>query len=251
MQSTRQYQERKPLHVAIIMDGNGRWATARGLPREAGHRAGLTALRRVVESAPSLSITTLTVFAFSTENWNRPPREVDALMTLLRRYLRREIERLAEAGVRVTAIGRRDRFPVGISDLLARAESATALGTTLDLRLAFDYSARDAILDAVSAAGATPLTREVISHHLALRSGGPDVDLVIRTSGEQRLSDFMLWEAAYAELYFTPVLWPDFGRPALEQAMAAFCARERRFGGLAQEGPEKPAAPHKRGLLPV
>jgi undecaprenyl diphosphate synthase len=195
----------------------------------------MMALQKVLEAAPTLGITMLTVYAFSTENWKRPPREVDALMALLRRYLRREFERQADAGVRITAIGRRDRLPHGIADLLARVETATANGTALHLRLAIDYSARDAILDAASAAGAMPLTREVISHHLALRSGGPDVDLIIRTSGEQRLSDFMLWEAAYAELYFTHVLWPDFDPAALEQALAAFYARDRRFGGLAQE----------------
>ena len=234
MQSTIE-RKHKPLHVAIIMDGNGRWATARGLPREAGHQAGMAALRGVVEVAPALGVTTLTVFAFSTENWQRPPREVQALMALLRGYLQREIELLAKAGVRITAIGRRDRLPDGIADLLARAQFATAGGSKLDLRLAIDYSARDAIVDAVLAAGGTPLTREVISRHLSMRSGGPDVDLVIRTSGEQRLSDFMLWEAAFAEFYFTPLLWPDFDSAALAEAIATYGARDRRFGGLSPD----------------
>jgi undecaprenyl diphosphate synthase len=232
MQSSSSDRDKAAFHVAIIMDGNGRWATARGLPREAGHRAGMMALRRVVEAAPSFGITALTVYAFSTENWSRPPHEVDALMMLLHRFLRRDVTRLAEAGVRVTSIGRRDRLAGGIANLLAQAEAATADGTTLDLRLAIDYSARDTIIDAVMAADTGKLSREAVSERLALKFGGPDVDLVIRTSGEQRLSDFMLWEAAYAEFYFTPVLWPDFGGATLERAIAAFRTRNRRFGGL-------------------
>jgi undecaprenyl diphosphate synthase len=222
----------EPLRVAIVMDGNGRWATARGLPRQAGHRAGVTALRRVVEAAPALGIGTLGVYAFSTANWQRPRQEVDALMGLMRRFLRNESSALASAGVRLTAIGRRDRLPAGLADLLAHAEATTAAGTALDLRIAVDYSGRDAILEAIAAAGPGAATREQISRHLASRFGGPDIDLLIRTGGEQRLSDFMLWEAAYAELYFTPVPWPAFDGEALAQAVRTYHTRERRFGAL-------------------
>lgn len=240
MQSTIHNQGNGRFHVAIIMDGNGRWALARGLPREAGHRAGMIAFQKIAEAAPSFGITTLSVFAFSAENWKRPRREVEGMMATLRRYLRHEVQHLADTGVRVRAIGRRDRLSGEIVELLARAEAATAEGTALDLRIAIDYSAREAILGAVSAAGNTPLTRDVISRQLASGCGGSDVDLIIRTSGEQRLSDFMLWEAAHAELYFTPVLWPDFDREALSLALAAYSKRERRFGGL-----EKNAVPQR------
>ena len=224
---------RPPLHVAIIMDGNGRWAAARGLPREAGHRAGVVALRKVVEAAPTLGVTTLSAYAFSQDNWRRPAEEVSALMALLRGYLATEIARLADAGVRLRALGRRDRLPDGIADLIGRAETATAHGARLDLRLAIDYSGRDAILAAVSAVAAGATTCEEVSRQLERHGGGPGVDLLIRTSGEQRLSDFMLWEAAYAELYFVETLWPDFDGAALARALDAFRARERRFGGVA------------------
>jgi undecaprenyl diphosphate synthase len=225
-------EEKAPLHVAIIMDGNGRWAQARGQPRAAGHQAGATALRRVIEAAPSLGITMLSVYAFSIDNWRRPRREVDALMALLRHYLQTEVSRLAKSGIRFRAIGRRDRLPAGLAELIVEAERVTSSGAMLDLRLAIDYSGRDAILDAINAAAGAPLTRKEISRQLARASGGMDIDLLIRTSGEQRLSDFMLWEAAYAELYFTNTLWPDFGRADLEQALSAFRSRERRFGSL-------------------
>jgi undecaprenyl diphosphate synthase len=219
------------------------------LSRENGHYAGVTTLGLVIEAAPSFGIGTLSVYAFSTENWRRPPHEVEALMALLSRFLGSEIDRLAELGVRVTVIGRRDRLSSGIADLIARAEAATASSVMLDLRIAVDYSARDAILDAVSAGAATPLTREAVSHRLELKYGGPDVDLLIRTSGEQRLSDFMLWEAAYAELYFTEVLWPDFDRAALEQALADYRSRERRFGGLPR-GTARAASGNAHPALP-
>ena len=236
MQSTLLYQEstdgRPPLHIAIIMDGNGRWAAARGLPREAGHRAGVAALRKVVEAAPKLGVTTLSAYAFSQDNWRRPAEEVSALMVLLRGYLATEIARLADAGVRLTVLGRRDRLPAGIADLIARAETTTAGGACLDLRLAIDYSGRDAILAAVGAVAAGAATCADVSRQLERRGGGPDVDLLIRTSGEQRLSDFLLWEAAYAELYFVDTLWPDFDGAALARALEAFRGRERRFGGV-------------------
>ena len=232
MQSILLEQSGPSLHVAIIMDGNGRWAVARGLPREAGHRAGVVALRDVVEAAPHLGITTLSAYAFSTENWRRPAVEVGALMAILRSYLQNELARLVKSGVRLTVLGRRDRLPDGIAELISHAEKATAGGGFLDLRLAIDYSGRDAIIEAVRRADASCNTRAEISRRLNARGGGPDVDLLIRTSGEQRLSDFMLWEAAYAELYFTETLWPDFDRAALERALRTFLARDRRYGGL-------------------
>jgi undecaprenyl diphosphate synthase len=225
----------KSFHTAIIMDGNGRWATRRGMPRQAGHAAGVEALGRVVEAAPDLGIGTLTVYAFSSDNWQRPTAEVGALMGLLRRYVEAETRRLAEGGARLTVIGRRDRLPVDIANAIARAERATAGGTKLHLRVAVDYSARDAILDAAAtAAGAGDLTREGLSRLLTGQDGHHDVDLLIRTGGEKRLSDFLLWECAYAELYFTDRLWPDFGPDDLAAAVSSFNARERRFGGLGQ-----------------
>ena len=225
------------LHVGIIMDGNGRWATLRGLPRHAGHRAGVEAIRRTVKVAPDLGVGTLTLYAFSSDNWRRPPEEVAFLMRLLRLYLRGETARLARSGIRLSVVGRRDRLPDGLAEAIGRAESATARGARLHLRIAVDYSGRDAILGAARAL----LTREIFPAGVeraefgALVSGDPglrDVDLLVRTSGEQRLSDFLLWESAYAELYFTPLLWPDFGPDALAQALAAYASRERRFGGL-------------------
>jgi undecaprenyl diphosphate synthase len=259
MQSTLQSQEcapsALPLHVAIIMDGNGRWAAARGLPREAGHRAGVVALRKVIEAAPCLGVTTLSAYAFSQDNWRRPAEEVSALMALLRGYLATEIDRLADAGVRLRVLGRRDRLPDGIADLIGLAETATANGSRLDLRIAIDYSGRDAILAAVSAAAAGARTCEDVSRQLERQGGGPGVDLVIRTSGEQRLSDFMLWEAAYAELYFVETFWPDFDRAALARALDAFRARERRFGGVTRDAktadmrPARWLAGHIRTLL--
>ena len=232
MQSNIQGQDCARLHVAIIMDGNGRWASARGLPRTAGHYAGVAALRRTVECAPDLGIATLTVYAFSADNWRRPATEVAALMSILKGYLQNELARLVEAGVMLTVIGRRDRLPDGIAALIARAEKASAHGSKLHLRIAIDYSGRDAILAAAAACGPAPLTREALSRQLAGGVAVPDVDLLIRTSGEQRLSDFLLWEAAYAELYFTDRLWPDFGADDLALALREFRLRDRRFGGL-------------------
>jgi len=199
------------LHVAIIMDGNGRWATRRGLPRGAGHRAGAEAVRRTVEAAPDLGLTALTMYAFSADNWKRPPGEIAILMRLFARYLRAEVAPLAKQGVRLEVIGRRDRLPTPLVSAIETAEQATGGGTQLELRLAVDYSARAAI-----------------------RAGAliPDVDLVIRTGGEQRLSDFLLWESAYAELWFTDRMWPDFSAVDLARAVADFQTRERRFGAL-------------------
>jgi undecaprenyl diphosphate synthase len=214
------------------MDGNGRWAVARRQPRVAGHRAGVAALREILEAAPQLGITTLSAYAFSTENWRRPRAEVSALMGILRSYLRNELAKLVDAGIRLTVLGRRDRVPGDIADLISQAETMTQGGGSLDLRLAIDYSGRDAILDAFAAIEPGRATRAEISRQLDKRSGGPDIDLLIRTSGEQRLSDFMLWEAAYAELYFTETFWPDFDRSELEKALNAFWMRNRRYGGL-------------------
>jgi undecaprenyl diphosphate synthase len=215
------------LHAAIIMDGNGRWATARGLPRIAGHRAGAEALRRTVESAPDTGIGTLTVYAFSSDNWRRPPTEVSALMRLFHNYLRREQERCIRNGVRISVIGRRDRLPRMLLPAIEAAERATRGGTRLHLRIAVDYSSRDAILQAARELKADA-GREDISEAL----GSPDVDLLIRTGGEQRLSDFLLWECAYAELLFTPRMWPDFDVSDLAAAVAEFHSRERRFGAV-------------------
>jgi undecaprenyl diphosphate synthase len=221
------------LHAAIIMDGNGRWATRRGMPRQAGHAAGVEALGRVVEAAPDLGIGTLTVYAFSVDNWQRPKVEVTALMGLLRRYIENETKRLAEGGARITVIGRRDRLPGDIATAIASAEQATAGGTKLHLRVAVDYSARDAIVEATAAAARSgDCTREGVSRLLTAGATHGDVDLLIRTGGEKRLSDFLLWECAYAELYFTDRLWPDFGAEDLAAAVAEFHARERRFGAL-------------------
>jgi undecaprenyl diphosphate synthase len=191
------------------MDGNGRWAAARGLPRMAGHRAGADAVRRVVETAPGVGAGILTLFAFSSDNWQRPPVEVSALMMLLGRYLDQETERCREEGVRLEFIGRRDRLPDGLRERMERAEAATALGSRLWLRIAVDYSSREAMA----------------AHRL-----GPEVDLLIRTGGEQRLSDFLLWESAYAELVFTPRMWPDFEEADLRAAVREFRGRQRRFG---------------------
>jgi undecaprenyl diphosphate synthase len=221
------------LHVGIIMDGNGRWATRRGLSRLRGHEAGVEAIRRVVEAAPDQGIGTLTLYAFSTDNWRRPRAEVAALMALLRFYLASEVESLVKNGVRLTVIGRRDRLPDGIAAAIARAEAATAGGEVLHLRIAVDYSSRDAILNAAAKlAGITEPSRELFSQLVTGEAGLRDVDLIIRTSGEKRLSDFLLWEGAYAELHFTERMWPEFDTQDLEEALASFRRRERRFGGL-------------------
>lgn len=220
---------RTGLHVALIMDGNGRWATRRGLPRTAGHRAGVEAIRRVCEAAPGLGVGALTLYAFSSDNWKRPAEEVSFLMGLLRRWIAAETRALVENGVRLRVIGRRDRLPEELPEAIAVAEAATAEGDRLLLRVAVDYSSRDALL-AAAAAGAR--TREAMTGFLAGEAG--DVDLLIRTSGEKRLSDFLLWECAYAELAFVDTLWPDFDGPALAACLADFRARDRRFGGLTQ-----------------
>jgi len=213
------------LHIGIIMDGNGRWALSRGLPRLEGHRAGMEAARRVVEAAPGQGAGTLTLFAFSSDNWRRPKGEVDGLMRLMEWYLDHETARCVEQGVRLEVIGRRDRLSPGLCDAIARAEQATCAGSRLRLRLAVDYSARDAILAA--ARGLRELSRESFE-----RAIGPPVDLLIRTGGERRLSDFLLWECAYAELIFTRTMWPEFDGDHLGAAVRDFRNRQRRFGGI-------------------
>lgn len=218
------------MHAAIIMDGNGRWAARRGLPRLAGHRAGAQAVRRAVEAAPGLGITTLTLYAFSEDNWKRPEAEVGALLRLLGIYLRRETAHCRRNGVRISLIGRRDRLPEALTPAIERAEAVTAENTRLHLRLAIDYSARAAI--ARAAAGLGEISEESLGRAL-----GPDVDLLVRTSGEQRLSDFLLWECAYAEFLFVDTLWPDFTGEDLARAVTAFHARDRRFGGLTGRRP--------------
>jgi undecaprenyl diphosphate synthase len=241
MQSHLSSELSDKLHVGIIMDGNGRWATRRGLSRLRGHEAGVEAIRRVVEAAPEQGVGTLTLYAFSTDNWKRPRAEVAGLMTLLRFYLANEVESLVRNGVCLTVIGRRDRLPDGIADAILRAEAATAKGKVLHLRVAVDYSARDAILNAATKlAGISEPTRESFSQLVTGEAGLRDVDLIIRTSGEKRLSDFLLWEGAYAELHFTERMWPEFDAEALADALASFHRRERRFGGL-QALPLEPA----------
>jgi undecaprenyl diphosphate synthase len=218
------------LHVAIIMDGNGRWARARGLPRVAGHRAGADAVRRVVESAPALGIGALTLYSFSSDNWQRPPAEVKALMGLFQAYLRMETGRCVAEGVRIRMIGRRDRLSPALQKAVAEAEAVTRAGRTLEVRIAIDYSSRDAILRAAAKLRKNAsASRDEFSR---LLGDAPDVDLLVRTGGEQRLSDFLLWECAYAELLFTSRMWPEFGRADLESAVAEFYSRERRFGRI-------------------
>jgi len=226
------------LHVAIITDGNGRWATHRGLPRSAGHRAGAEASRSVIEAAPKLGIHTHSLFALSSANWKRPPAEVNGILRLLHEYLLTETTRCVENGVRVSIIGRRDRIPVTLRQTIADAESATARGSRLHLRLAIDYSARESIyLAARRYYKATELSLESFSAVLSevSRGGSTDVDLLIRTGGEQRLSDFLLWECAFAELVFLDKRWPDFTVADLRSALAEFARRERRRGALPQE----------------
>src|SRR6266508_2609301 len=235
IQSTSREESQSGLHVAIIMDGNGRWAAARGLPRLAGHRRGAAAVRRVVQAAPGLGIGTLTLYAFSTANWKRPPHEVSGLMRLCRRHLDSARPALVLDGVRLTVIGRRDRLPPHVLAAVIAVEAATAAGQALRLRIAIDYSARDTIVHAARRLEGAA-TREAFARRLGHAYGepheAPDVDLLIRTGGEQRLSDFLLWECAYAELYFTDRMWPDFNVRDLAAAVCAFSARERRFGGL-------------------
>ena len=228
------------LHVALIMDGNGRWAESRDLPRAAGHQAGVEAVRRVVHAAAGLGIGTPPLYAFSSDHWRRPAREVRTLMELLRDFFAHEPDECVPRGVRLSVIGRRDRLPKSLTAAIESAEAATARADRLHVRIALDYSARDAIVRAARASGgAARLTRKQFGRLVAGEARDPAatrVDLLVRTGGEQRLSDFLLWESAYAELVFSPTLWPDFTSKELQAAVREFRQRQRRFGGLPKRG---------------
>jgi undecaprenyl diphosphate synthase len=230
----------RPGHVAIIMDGNGRWAAARGLPRGEGHRRGVEAVRRTVAAAIDLGVRHVTLFSFSSENWSRPQPEVDFLFSLFRLYIRRDVQDLHERGVRVSVIGRRDGLPGDILRMIEETEALTAGNHRLELIFAFNYGSRDEIVRAVRAIAQeavegrldpAKVDETAISRHLDTRNF-PDPDLIIRTSGELRLSNFLLWQSAYAEFVFLPLYWPDFGREALEGAINEFAGRTRRYGGV-------------------
>lgn len=224
-----------PLHVAIIMDGNGRWATNKGLPRFVGHQAGAVTLRSIVQAAPEFNVGTLTVYAFSSDNWQRPLGEVSALMQLFQTYLQLEVQRCVSNGVRLSVIGRRDRLSPGLQEIIRKTEHKTLAGQRLHLRLAIDYSAREMLVRAArEAQKQVETTQETLQTAIQQVTGAvaPDVDLLIRTGGEQRLSDFLLWECAYAELFFSPVKWPDFAPEHLRDIVRQYSERERRFGKL-------------------
>jgi undecaprenyl diphosphate synthase len=232
-----QIRSQSGIHVAIIMDGNGRWATRQGLSRVAGHRAGVAAVRRVVEHAPNLGVGALTLYAFSSDNWARPAQEVQSIFWIIRAFLRLECERLRKNGVRLEVIGRRDRIPRPLLREIQHAESFTSGGRTLHLRIAIDYSSRSAIAEAAAASIPSPTEpysadrmRTIITQTLTSDCG--EVDLLIRSGGEKRLSDYLLWESAYAELHFTDRMWPEFDGNDLELAVSEFKHRERRFGAV-------------------
>jgi undecaprenyl diphosphate synthase len=226
------------LHVAIICDGNGRWGSSQGLPRSAGHRAGAEAASRVIQCAPHLGIHTLTLFALSTANWKRPKTEIDAILGILREYLLEETEHCVDAGIRLSMIGRRDRVPAMLRDAMAETEALTANGRRLHLRLAIDYSARQAIYQAASKFyKVKDLSSEAFAGVLAevQRGGSTEVDLLIRTGGEQRISDFLLWECAFAEFVFLEKRWPDFTPADLRDAVLEYEQRERTRGAVPKE----------------
>jgi undecaprenyl diphosphate synthase len=228
----------QPLHVAIICDGNGRWATSRGLPRSAGHHAGAEAARSVIRCAPHLGIHTLTLFTLSSANWKRPPAEVTAILKILQEYLREETDHCLDEGIRLSIIGRRDRMHPALREAIDQAEALTSKGKNLHLRLAVDYSARHSLFQAASKFyKATTLSTETFGDVLAevQRGGSTDVDLLIRTGGEQRLSDFLLWECAFAEFVFLDKRWPDFTPLDLQNAVLEFERRERTRGALPRE----------------
>lgn len=229
-----------PVHIAIIMDGNGRWATRRGLPRAMGHKSGVESLREIVKACSSLGVRYLTVYAFSTENWKRPVDEVNILMDLLVEYLKREIRQLNDNNVIIKAIGRIGELPEKAKIALIEAEKETENNTGLMLNLALNYGGRDEITEAVKCIGADiargelspeDITQDVISRYL-YTSGIPDPDIIIRPSGELRISNFLLWQAAYSEFWYSPVLWPDFRKVHLLEAVVDYQKRQRRFGGL-------------------
>ena len=228
--------EKVPAHVAIIMDGNGRWARARGLPRLAGHRAGVDNLRRVIEASVEFGIRTLTIYAFSTENWARPPDEVRGLLNILEDVIDRELDELNRNGVCLRHIGQLERLDPGLQGKVQKAIALTRDNSKLVLNIAWNYGGRDEIVHALQAIVRQGIQAEAIDEALIGRhlytAGSPDPDLVIRTSGELRTSNFLIWQAAYAEWYVTPTLWPDFGKNELRAALVEFGHRERRFGGV-------------------
>jgi len=230
---------RVPRHVAIIMDGNGRWATQRGLPRAAGHRAGTENIRRVIERFADHGVQFLTLYAFSTENWNRPQREVRVLIRLLRYFIRRELDNLHKNGIRLRMLGHIETLPDWLQKQVADAIALTAENDRMTLNICFSYGGRDDILGAVQSIvreqiPAGEITEDTISAHLST-AGAPDPDLLIRTGGDMRISNFLLWQAAYAELYFTDTYWPDFGREDTDIALAEYGRRKRKFGALLPE----------------
>jgi undecaprenyl diphosphate synthase len=233
-------QPEKSLHVAIIMDGNGRWATRRGKPRWMGHQAGAEKVREIVEEISSYPVSTLTIYAFSSDNWKRPTTEVQFLMNLFRARLQSEVEDCLKNNIRLSFIGRRDRMSPKLVSLMEGAESVTRNGSNLHLRVAMDYSSRNAILEAARHFGNNgDFSEETFSEFIAgynhSDEQSPEVDLLIRTGGEKRLSDFLLWECAYAELYFSDTMWPDFDKNCLQAAMHDFYSRERRFGRILED----------------
>lgn len=238
--------ERLPRHIAVIMDGNGRWATRRRMPRVAGHRAGVTAVREITETCARLHLDALTLYAFSLENWKRPRTEIDTLWVLLRQYLRQEFRTLMDNNVRLQAFGRLDELPYIVRRSLDETIAATAGNTGLRLNLAINYGGRAEIVDAINAwireSGGSAITEEDLASRL-YTSGLPDPDLLIRTSGEMRVSNFLLWQIAYAELHVTDTLWPDFRRAHLLRAILDYQSRDRRFGGLGQDRVSERTAP--------
>jgi undecaprenyl diphosphate synthase len=230
---------RVPVHVAIIMDGNGRWAKRRGLPRAAGHRAGTENIRRIIERFNDHGVRILTLYAFSTENWRRPRAEVNALIRLLGRFIKREVDNFDRNNIRLQFLGHLENLPDWLQRQVLDAVERTQDNTGLVLNICFSYGGRDDVVNAIRAivdAGipASEITEELIADHLTTH-GQPDPDLVIRTAGDVRISNFMIWQAAYAELYFTETLWPDFGRVDIDEALTEYGRRQRRFGGLAPE----------------
>ncbi|MCE1235696.1 MAG: isoprenyl transferase [Hyphomicrobiales bacterium] len=238
--SAREADAETPRHVAVIMDGNGRWAQARGLPRTEGHRKGMETVRRIIRHASKRGVGHLTLYSFSSENWRRPAEEVGFLMGLLKYFIRRDLAELHSENVRITVIGEREDLAADIASLLGEAETVTQANTGLNLVIAFNYGSRDEIVRAVrilaervarGELAASEIDRDLLSATL-FTAGIPDPDLVIRTSGEQRLSNFLMWQAAYSEFVFSPVLWPDFDEAAFDAAIDEYNGRERRFGGV-------------------
>ncbi len=232
-----------PHHVAIVMDGNGRWAKRRLMPRIAGHRQGVESLRRCIRACAERGVKVLTVFAFSSENWSRPEDEVSGLMALMGKALTREVPELNQGGIRLHFVGERDSLPVGMRQALAQAEGQTADNERMVLNVCFNYGGRWDIAQAAArlAARGEPITEAALGRAMAL-AHVPDPDLLIRTGGEQRISNFLLWQCAYSELYFSDRLWPDFDAAALDEALAAYAARERRFGQTSEQLAQQVAA---------